>query len=329
MSKLTLTITKAGMDRFTAAQLGEDVDLSVSSIGLTDAAFVVAPTLTALPGQFRRVATISGDQVGDNIVHLTIRDDAEVTYSVRGLGLFLADGTLFAVYGQADRIFTKASPATLLVAIDLGFPTGDVRELRFGDTGFYNPPGTSAVKGVVRFATQAEGDAGTDGDTAITPAALRRTIPIGLVTLWFGAIASVPAGWAICDGREVVRSDGTGRVVTPDLRGRAPIGAGGVYAPGTSLGAVEKNIETSRAGAHGHEVTGTAGKIASGVTLATTSSNQVANGGSGQNLQTATLADPGHSHAVTGTTSEAGAHTHTATIDVMQPSLALLFIMKV
>jgi hypothetical protein len=67
---LTLTFTNAGFARFTAAQLGNGADLRISAVGISDSAMIVAPTLTALPGEIRRFATVSGAQVGDNIVHL-------------------------------------------------------------------------------------------------------------------------------------------------------------------------------------------------------------------------------------------------------------------
>lgn len=41
-------------------------------------------------------------------------------------------------------------------------------------------------------------------------------VPTGLVILWYGSTASIPAGWHLCDG-----SGGT-----IDLRGRFPVGAG-------------------------------------------------------------------------------------------------------
>lgn len=162
MTSLTLMITRAGQVRFTAAQLDADINLGIAKIGLTDTPFVSAPTLEVLPGEFKRLASISGNQVGDNIVHMTIRDDSADGYTARGFGLFLADGTLFATYAQPDRLFEKSPRATFLAAIDIAFPTGDVSELRFGNTDFLNPPATTATKGVVELATQAEANAGTD-----------------------------------------------------------------------------------------------------------------------------------------------------------------------
>ncbi len=51
--------------------------------------------------------------------------------------------------------------------------------------------------------------------------------PVGGIILWSGAIAAIPAGWALCDG--------TGG--TPDLRDRFVVGAGNTYAPGANAGA--------------------------------------------------------------------------------------------
>lgn len=184
MTALTLMITRAGQARFTAAQLDADINLGIASIGLTDAPFVSAPTLERLPGEFKRIASISGDQVGDNIVHLTIRDDSADGYTARGFGLFLADGTLFATYAQGERLFEKSPRATFLAAIDIAFPTGDVSELRFGDTSFLNPPATTERKGVVELATAAEGAAGTD---------TQRVPPVSIVKAMIGSAVAVVA----------------------------------------------------------------------------------------------------------------------------------------
>lgn len=48
----------------------------------------------------------------------------------------------------------------------------------------------------------------------------------GMIQLWSGSVASIPSGWALCDG-----SNGT-----PDLRNSFIIGAGSTYAPGATGG---------------------------------------------------------------------------------------------
>lgn len=200
MTAFPLVITAAGLDRFTQAQLGADIDLSVSEVGFTDAVFVVAPTLTALPGEVRRLDTIAGEPVGDNIVHMIVRDDAQLAYGVRGFGLFLADGTLFAVYGQANRIVEKAEFTSLLLAIDIAFPAGTVETISFGDTNFLNPPATTERRGVVELATSAETIAGVDSERAVTPAGLDAALDAALEAGLAGIGARTVTGAGLATG---------------------------------------------------------------------------------------------------------------------------------
>lgn len=176
MTALSLIITQAGLERFTAAQLDDDINLAVSEVGLTNAVFVAAPTLTALPGEFRRIDTLAGEAVSDTVVHMIVRDEAPLTYSVKGIGLYLEDGTLFAVYGQEDAIFEKSVASTMLVALDIGFPAGNIDELVFGDTNFLNPPATETVKGVAEIASEAEADAGLDDSRIMSPKKVKRVL---------------------------------------------------------------------------------------------------------------------------------------------------------
>jgi hypothetical protein len=55
------------------------------------------------------------------------------------------------------------------------------------------------------------------------------TIPTGLISLWSGAIGSVPAGWYLCDG-----TNGT-----PDLRNRFIVGAGSTYTVNATGGSTD------------------------------------------------------------------------------------------
>lgn len=177
MTALALVVTNAGLARFTRAQAGDPVDLTIARVGLTDQVFVAAPTLQALPGEARRVDTVSGEAVGDDVIHLVIRDDAEIGYGVRGFGLFFADGTLFASYASPGaRIFEKSAATSMYLALDVAFPLGTVASLTFGDANFLNPPATTTRKGVVELATAAEADAGTAGALVITAALLARAV---------------------------------------------------------------------------------------------------------------------------------------------------------
>ena len=52
-------------------------------------------------------------------------------------------------------------------------------------------------------------------------ASLSNILPKGLISMWYGSIASIPSGWALCDGTNS----------TPDLRDRFIVGAGTTYSP--------------------------------------------------------------------------------------------------
>lgn len=47
------------------------------------------------------------------------------------------------------------------------------------------------------------------------------TLALGVIAIWNGSIATIPSGWALCDGS----------LGTPDLRDRFLQGAGGALAP--------------------------------------------------------------------------------------------------
>lgn len=68
---------------------------------------------------------------------------------------------------------------------------------------------------------------GTDTTQVATTAFVRDIIPTGIISLWYGSVASVPSGWYLCDG-----SNGT-----PDLRDRFIVGAGSTYAVAATGGA--------------------------------------------------------------------------------------------
>lgn len=97
---------------------------------------------------------------------------------------------------------------------------------------------TAQVAATANFATQAQ--TATSSATAgiadvakdLTPeAAAKFALPAGVILNWFGSIATVPAGWAVCDGNNG----------TPDLRDRFVKGAGGSSAPGSNGGSSTHN----------------------------------------------------------------------------------------
>lgn len=172
----TLTITTAGRDALVDAQNGITAAIQVAEVGFSDLEFVTAPTLTALPGEVKRISSISGASISETVIHMTAQDSSQDIYDVRGFGLFLADGTLFAAYSQADPIVSKAPVLNLQLAFDIAFQDAVAGDIEFGDATFLFPPATETIKGVARIATQDEVDAGVADDLIVTPETLAAVI---------------------------------------------------------------------------------------------------------------------------------------------------------
>ncbi|MBH1552897.1 tail fiber domain-containing protein [Stenotrophomonas maltophilia] len=170
---MRLKITDAGFAKLVNPPNTGTNAVLITQIGLTPTAFVPSAGLTALPGEIKRVASFGGQAVGDDTVHVTIRDDSATAYTLRGFGLYLADGTLFATYGQADPIMEKSAASMLLLATDTRFAEVDTALIQFGDAGFLYPPATTEVVGVVELATATEAEDATDTQRAVTPRGVR------------------------------------------------------------------------------------------------------------------------------------------------------------
>ena len=175
MPGLPITITNVGRAALINAQNTGTNALTISEVALTSANMTGAnfAAMTALPSELKRLTTFAGDVVADDTLHLTIRDETIQSYSMRGFGLILSDGTLFAVYGQAAPIVQKSSASIMLLAVDVVLASLTTAMIEFGDTDFVNPPATVDRPGVIEVADQAEVDAGIRGDVAVPPSRLK------------------------------------------------------------------------------------------------------------------------------------------------------------
>jgi hypothetical protein len=163
----------------------------------------------------------------------------------------------------------------------------------------------------------------------------------GAIILFSGAIASIPAGWQLCDG-----TNGT-----PNLRNRFVVGAGDTYAVNDTGGAATPT--TSSGGAHTHTITvgdtaltiaqlpahGHPFRTSTNISSASTATGglMLQTVGSGNNAAfTGTPSDTngqqiggtgsGDTHTHTGASASDGAHTHT--VSALPPYYALAYIMK-
>lgn len=169
---LKLTITAAGRAALVNANKNGTNAVLITQVGVTQTAFTPDPSMTKVPVELKRMSTLSGGASDPSTMHVTIRDNSTDSYSLYGLGLYLADGTLFAVYSQPTLISQKSAQAALLVAMDTKFADINANQLTFGDTNFQLNIATTQAPGVVTLSTVAEAIAGTDGSKAVTPQGL-------------------------------------------------------------------------------------------------------------------------------------------------------------
>ncbi len=220
-----ITITPAGFDALVNDEHTGTKVVKITHIGLTATHFDVNAVGAALPGEHKRLTTFGGKAVAADTLHLNIRDDGPDTYTMRGFGLYLQDGTLFAVYSQATAIMEKAAAATLLLATDIRFSKITATSIEVGDVDFINPPATTTQVGVVRFSTDQEADAGSDQTTAITPRGLFRYInarfgadaPSAFVKTLLGAATAAIFRTSLGLKSAALRDEGHGNGLNADL----------------------------------------------------------------------------------------------------------------
>jgi microcystin-dependent protein len=114
------------------------------------------------------------------------------------------------------------------------------------------PSGNLSIGGNI----SASGDVSTS-NLSISGFSTNALVPTGVIFMWSGSIASIPPGWALCDG-----SNGT-----PDLRERFIVGAGSgdnaavtetmAYSPGTNDGLNSVTLAANQTGlvSHIHSIT--------------------------------------------------------------------------
>jgi microcystin-dependent protein len=122
-------------------------------------------------------------------------------------------------------------------------------------------------------------------------------VPSGAILAWSGSIATIPAGFVICDGTNS----------TPDLRDRFIVGAGTTYAVDATGGSNTVALATVNLPGHTHSVSGTT--ASDGAHTHNVSGNTSNTGAHTHNVSGNTSNTGAHSHS--GSTSNTGAHTHT------------------
>lgn len=165
--------------------------------------------------------------------------------------------TLDAAKNLTIEVGTQATPATFKVdgfdatagkktIVQVGTDNG----ITLGDS-TVSPTNAVTVNGQLS-ATSFVGDGSGLTNIGVSSG----TIPVGAIMMWSGTLASIPSGFALCDG-----TSANGQA-TPDLRDRFIVGAANQANPGTTGGANNLTLTTSNMPSHSHGV----GTIGSGHT---------------------------------------------------------------
>ncbi len=198
------------------------------------------------------------------------------------------------------------------------------------------------LTGVPRAPTASTGTSSTQ--IATTAFVTQNAILRGMIVMWSGAVDTIPAGYALCDGDND----------TPDLRNRFVVGAGSTYAVDATGGSADAiavthshTATTNNTGAHTHSLSGSAasaGAHTHSYTKQSGSTKLDAGGNAGSpyysigSASGTTGSGGAHTHSISGTAASKGNHTHTVTVanggasgtgKNLPPYYALAYIMKI
>ena len=226
-------ITSAGLAALVNAEHNGTLPVKIAKFGLGTGNYTPTAEQTALQNKFKDIEALTGGDVGDNVIHVSMNDISSDAYTVNEVGVYLEDGTLFAVSSQpVGAILQKAAGSQGMMSIDLVVQGGSSVITIDGDTNFLNPPATTVTAGVVKLASLADIEAGIDGTKSTTPSSvfnfvknyvttaidglkklLRAEIaasclaamPIGTVVHYMGN--TIPEGFLLCNGASLSRTE--------------------------------------------------------------------------------------------------------------------------
>ena len=229
----SVVVTSAGLAALLNAEQNGTLPVKIAKFGLGTGNYTPTADKTALQSKFKEITALSGGAVGDNVIHVTMTDASADAYTANEVGVYLEDGTLFALSSQpVGSILQKAAGSQALLSLDLVLQGGTGGVTVSGGTNFFNPPATTTTAGVVKLASLAEITAGTDTTKACTPmgvwnfvknyvasaidslktllraeiaAANLAAVPIGTMLPYAGG--EVPEGFLLCNGASLSRTE--------------------------------------------------------------------------------------------------------------------------
>jgi microcystin-dependent protein len=285
-----------------------DVTLTLTNTNATQSARHLRLNLTGTSGGARNLILGSGCQIEKPYIINNGLADTVTVKNTTGTGIDVPAGKSMWVYNNGTNV-VEVTTHTPVSSGGTGAYTLTANNVILGN-------GTSAVQFV---APGSSGNLLTSNGTTWTSAA-PTTFLTGMIILWSGSIASIPSGFALCDGTSG----------TPDLRDRFVVGAGSTYAVDATGGSADATLPT-----HTHTATSTSTSTDSGHTHPTVGGTGNASGGGATFLAAFVQ---GITHTSTSGTSTANVTTTTTTTNAnagtsgtnanLPPYYALAYIMK-
>lgn len=195
-----------------------DVTLTLTDTNGTQSARHLRLNLTGTSGGARNLILGSGCQIDKPYIINNGLADAVTVKNTTGTGVAVPAGKSMWVYNNGTNV-VEAITHTPVSSGGTGAYTLTANNVILGN-------GTSAVQFV---APGTSGNLLTSNGTTWASAAPPTSFVTGMIILWSGSIASIPSGWALCDG-----TNGT-----PNLEDRFVVGAGNTYAVDATGGSAD------------------------------------------------------------------------------------------
>jgi hypothetical protein len=201
-----------------------DVTLTLTNTNGTQAARHLRLNLTGTSGGARNLILGSGCQIDKPYIINNGLADTVTVKNTAGTGVAVPAGRTMWVYNNGTNVVEAINhAATLTLGSPLPVASGGTGATTLTANNVILGNGTSAVGFV---APSTSGNVLTSNGTTWTSA---QGFVTGMIMLWSGSVASIPSGWALCNG-----SNGT-----PDLRNRFVVGAGSTYAVDATGGSAD------------------------------------------------------------------------------------------
>tara|TARA_R110000868_G_scaffold275101_1_gene534796 strand:- start:438 stop:1316 length:879 start_codon:yes stop_codon:yes gene_type:complete len=177
-----------------------------------------------------------GTPLNDNFGYIDDAFGGVTTINVTGV---TATPVVLTLTQYQKLIIKFSGTLTANVTYQLPAGVGGKWVLRNIATGAFTITFASLGGGTSFVATPGFANAASDG---VNTAGNFDAIATGIITMWSGAVPSIPSGWFLCDG-----TNGT-----PDLRDRFIVGAGSTYAVADTGGAATVTLSQAETPAHTH-----------------------------------------------------------------------------